>query len=228
MMKQVSRSCKQPQSKLVSHFPRLSQLVGHSFRVKASATPPRVAAYIKDVLIGEEFEIGECSYCIGKPTVITSSERKLKIPKFCSIRAGDTILLGRNHQTNWVTTYPFRAFPKDWPKAEFSASAEADGTSKGDVVIGNDVWIAYAITILSGATIGDGAVIESKSLVTKDFEPYSIVGGNPARLIKKGLTNKQSANCWNSSGGIGASNKSRKTWELSAATTYQEYPNYDN
>ena len=107
---------------------------------------------------------------------------KLIIGKFCMI-ASDVkfIMNGANHLTNSLTTYPFAIFGNGWEKA-------MDGKSypqKGDIHIGNDVWIGYNATIMAGVTIGDGAIIATNSTVIKDVEPYSIVGGNPAKEIKK-------------------------------------------
>ena len=107
---------------------------------------------------------------------------KLSIGKFCMI-ASDVkfIMNGANHFTNALTTYPFAIFGKGWEKA-------MDGKTypqKGDINIGNDVWIGYNATIMAGVTIGDGAIIATNSTVVKDVKPYSIVGGNHANEIKK-------------------------------------------
>ena len=91
------------------------------------------------------------------------------------------IMNGANHLSSSVSSYPFAIFGKDWSHA-------MDGKSyptKGNTVIGNDVWIGYNATLMPGITIGDGAIIASNSTVTKDVTPYSIVGGNPAELIRK-------------------------------------------
>ena len=107
---------------------------------------------------------------------------KLIIGKFCMIASDVTFIMnGANHLTDAVSTYPFAIFGADWQNA-------MDGKTypyKGDLVIGNDVWIGYKATIMAGVTIGDGAIIASNSVVTKDVEPYSIIGGNPAKLIRK-------------------------------------------
>lgn len=106
---------------------------------------------------------------------------KLIIGKFCMIASDVTFIMnGGNHLTEATTAYPFAIFGGAWENA-------MDGKSyptKGDTIIGNDLWIGYGATIMPGITIGDGAIIASKSVVTKDIEPYTIVGGNPAKLIK--------------------------------------------
>ncbi len=107
---------------------------------------------------------------------------KLIIGKFCMI-ASDVkfIMNGANHLTNSLTTYPFAIFGNGWEHA-------MDGKiypQKGNINIGNDVWIGYNATIMAGVTIGDGAIIATNSTVIKDVAPYSIVGGNPAIEIKK-------------------------------------------
>ncbi len=107
---------------------------------------------------------------------------KLIIGKFCMI-ASDVkfIMNGGNHLTNAISTYPFVIFGHGWENA-------MDGKEhplKGDTKIGNDVWIGFNSTIMPGITIGDGAIIATNSTVVKDVEPYTIVGGNPAREIKK-------------------------------------------
>lgn len=107
---------------------------------------------------------------------------KLTIGKFCMI-ASDVkfIMNGANHLTNALTTYPFAIFGNGWENAMYNKSYP----QKGDINIGNDVWIGYNATIMAGVNIGDGAIIATNSTVTKDVEPYSIVGGNPAKEIKK-------------------------------------------
>ncbi|BDS12415.1 CatB-related O-acetyltransferase [Aureispira anguillae] len=110
------------------------------------------------------------------------NEDKLVIGKFCMI-ASDVkfIMNGANHLSDAITSYPFAIFGNGW-------EAAMDGKEypqKGDVLIGNDVWIGYNATIMAGVKIGDGAIIATNSTVVKDVPPYSIVGGNPATVIKK-------------------------------------------
>jgi acetyltransferase-like isoleucine patch superfamily enzyme len=106
---------------------------------------------------------------------------KLIIGKYCSIAAGVTVLLGGNHRTDWVTTYPFGHIHE----GTFPCMAAGHPATKGDVRIGNDVWLGMRSTIMSGVTIGDGAVVAANSHVVKDVPPYTIVGGNPARPIRQ-------------------------------------------
>ncbi|WP_339926469.1 CatB-related O-acetyltransferase [uncultured Cyclobacterium sp.] len=107
---------------------------------------------------------------------------KLTIGKFCMIASEVKFIMnGANHLTNSLTTYPFAIFGNGWENAMEGKSYP----QKGDINIGNDVWIGYNATIMAGVTIGDGAIIATNSTVIKDVEPYSIVGGNPAKEIKK-------------------------------------------
>jgi acetyltransferase-like isoleucine patch superfamily enzyme len=105
----------------------------------------------------------------------------LTIGSFCSIADRVMVYLGGNHRADWVTTYPFPAFPDRW---ETARGIEGHPATNGDVTIGSDVWIGSGAAIMSGVTVGDGAVIGAESVVTKDVEPYAIVAGNPAQLIR--------------------------------------------
>lgn len=109
---------------------------------------------------------------------------KLKIGKFCSIACGAKFLFtGGNHSMQSCSTYPFPIFWEEWGLYKEDVSSAWD--NKGDIVIGNDVWIGFEAVILSGVQIGDGAVIGTRALVTKDVPPYTIVGGVPAKPIRK-------------------------------------------
>lgn len=115
---------------------------------------------------------------------------KLIIGKFCQIASGVTFIMnGANHLQDSVSTFPFAIFSNDWKDAMEGKSYP----TKGNTEIGNDVWIGFDATIMPGVKIGDGAIIGSKSVVTKDVEPYSIVGGNPARLIRKRFSDEKIA-----------------------------------
>lgn len=107
---------------------------------------------------------------------------KLKIGKFCAIAKGVKFIMnGANHKMSGFTTYPFYIFGQGWEK---SLPTAGELPYKGDTVIGNDVWLGYESTIMAGVTIGHGAIIASKSVVTNDVPAYSIVGGNPAKFLK--------------------------------------------
>jgi len=107
---------------------------------------------------------------------------KLIIGKFCAI-AKDVkfIMNGANHKNSGFSTYPFFIFGNGWEKAE---PKEGQLPYKGDTIIANDVWIGYDVTIMPGVKIGNGAIIATKSVVTKDIPNYAVVGGNPAKIIK--------------------------------------------
>lgn len=108
----------------------------------------------------------------------------LVIGRFCSIACGAKFLFNSaNHRMSSLSTYPFPLFFEEWGLDMKNVADSWD--NKGDIVIGNDVWIGYEAVILAGVTIGDGAVIGSRALVTKDVAPYTIVGGIPAKPIRK-------------------------------------------
>ena len=112
------------------------------------------------------------------------NEDKLKIGKFCSIACGAKFLFtSGNHAMKSLSTYTFPIFFEEWGLDPRDIRSAWD--NKGDIVIGNDVWIGYEAVILSGVKIGDGAIIGTRAVVTKDVAPYTIVGGVPARPIRK-------------------------------------------
>lgn len=109
---------------------------------------------------------------------------KLIIGKFCSIACGARFLFNSaNHSMTSLATYPFPIFFEEWG-LDVSHITDA-WDNKGDIVIGNDVWIGYEAVIFAGVTIGDGAIIGTRAVVTKDVPPYTIVGGVPAKPIRK-------------------------------------------
>jgi virginiamycin A acetyltransferase len=108
---------------------------------------------------------------------------RLIMGKFCAIACGARFIMsGANHSQIGFATYPFFIFGNGWEK---QAPDDDHSTHKGDIVLENDVWLGYQATVLPGITIGDGAIVGAKSVVTRDVEPYTIVGGNPARVIRK-------------------------------------------
>ena len=109
---------------------------------------------------------------------------RLVIGKFCSIACGTKfIFTSANHSLKSLSTYPFPIFFEEWDLDVKNVTDAWD--HKGDIIIGNDVWIGYEAVILSGVTIGDGAIIGTRAVVTKDVPPYTIVGGIPAKPIRQ-------------------------------------------
>lgn len=119
--------------------------------------------------------VGKKTYGEIHVTDFSPADTKLYIGSYCSIAPNVRFLLGGEHQLYSISTYPFRVLT-------FGESREAG--SKGDIVVKDDVWIGDGAIICSGVNIGQGAVIAAGAVVTKDVEPYAIVGGNPAKLIK--------------------------------------------
>ncbi len=114
---------------------------------------------------------------------------RLIIGRFCSIACGAKFLFtSANHAMRSLSTYPFPIFFEEWGLDRTRVADAWD--NKGDIVVGNDVWIGYEAVILSGVTIGDGAIIGARAVVTRDVPPYAIVGGVPARLIRKRFDDK--------------------------------------
>lgn len=108
---------------------------------------------------------------------------KLIIGKFCALARGVKFIMnGANHKTSGLSTFPFFIFGNGW---ESAAPEPGDLPYKGDTRVGNDVWIGYDCLIMPGVTIGNGAIISSRSVVVSDVPAYSIVGGNPAKVIRQ-------------------------------------------
>jgi virginiamycin A acetyltransferase len=149
--------------------------------------------YLKNFITRENIVVGDYTY-YDDPDGPENFEQNvlyhfpfigdtLRIGKFCAIAKNVTFIMnGANHKLSGFSTYPFQIFGKGWEKVMPDTT---DLPFKGDTEIGHDVWIGYDATIMPGVKIGHGAVIASKSVVTSDVPPYSIVGGNPAQLIKK-------------------------------------------
>ncbi|HZC82302.1 MAG TPA: CatB-related O-acetyltransferase, partial [Nitrospiraceae bacterium] len=123
------------------------------------------------------YQIGDWTY--GRPDIIWGDEgATVRIGRFCSFASGVMILMGSEHCIDWVSTYPFNIL------FERAKGLPLPSRTKGDVVIGHDVWFGTDALILSGVTIGNGAVIGARSVVTRDVAPYSIVAGVPARHLR--------------------------------------------
>ena len=146
---------------------------------------PLPGAAADDVASGR-LTIGDHSY--GAPTInaYPGDTATVRIGKFCATALGVEVFIGGNHRTDWVATYPFRIMFDLPGKLEDGAPS-----SKGDVVIGHDVWIGKGAKILSGVTIGNGAVIGAYSVVSRDVRPYAVVVGNPGVEVKRRFTDEQ-------------------------------------
>lgn len=136
---------------------------------------PKASIYMSENPKYIKYQVGDYTY--GKPEIYGFGEN-LKIGRYCSIGPNVTFLLGGNHRVDWVSTYPFNALYKEFEYIKGHPS------SKGEIVIKNDVWLGAESMILSGVTIGNGAVIGSRSVVTKSIPAYAIAVGNPAKVIK--------------------------------------------
>ncbi len=131
--------------------------------------------------LSDSFEVGRGTY--GNPRVSSWKEiprATLKIGAFCSFADGVHFFLGGEHNTNWISTFPFCSFDPVLREA-----TPGHPKTKGDIIVGNDVWFGTDATIMSGVTIGTGAVIGAKAVVAKDVAPYAIVVGSPAREVRK-------------------------------------------
>lgn len=131
----------------------------------------------------DNVNVGKYSY--GLLTIQSLYEQpneKLNIGNFVSIAPGVQFLMGVNHQLNTITTYPLYS--------RFIQYDKIDASSKGEINIGDEVWLGTNALIMSGVTIGKGAIVAAGSIVTKDIPPYHIYGGNPAKLIKPRFTDE--------------------------------------
>ena len=159
-------------------------------------TSDKQTVYLKNVISNPNIEVGDYTMYndfvhdpidFEKNNVLYHypvNKDKLKIGKFCSVACGAKFLFtSANHTMKSLSTYPFPIFFEEWGLDGKDISNAWD--NRGDIVIGNDVWIGYEAVILSGVTIGDGAIIGTRAVVTKDVPPYTIVGGVPAKPIRK-------------------------------------------
>jgi virginiamycin A acetyltransferase len=146
--------------------------------------------FLKNFITRPNIEVGDYSY-YDDPKGAGQFEKnvlyhfdfigdRLVIGRFCSIAAETRFIMnGGNHATTWLTTYPFPIFGEGWEVA-----TPESWPNRGDTIVGHDVWIGYGCTIMPGVQIGNGAIVATNSVVTRDVEPFAIVGGNPAELIR--------------------------------------------
>jgi acetyltransferase-like isoleucine patch superfamily enzyme len=154
------------------------------FFTRALLSFGRIATRVSWFVSGTNVQIGEFSY--GTPKVLMLTDKyRLVIGKFCSIGFRVRIIVDMNHRPDWISTYPFGELIRGL------ARNPGHPSGRGDMVIGNDVWIGQDALILPGVQIGDGAVIGAGSVVTRNVGDYEIVAGNPARHIGHRFTDKQ-------------------------------------
>ena len=152
--------------------------------------------YLKDVVSGTNIQVGDYTMYndfVNDPRDFEKNNvlyhypvngDRLEIGKFCSIACGAKFLFtSANHALRSLSTYPFPVFFDEWELDAKDIRSAWD--NKGDIILGNDVWVGYEAVILSGVTIGDGAIIGTRAVVTKDVPPYTIVGGIPAKPIRR-------------------------------------------
>ena len=167
---------------------------------KTKTTYPRTGdtqtVYLKRVVTDANVEVGEYTMYndfVNDPRDFQKNNvlyhypinrDRLRIGKFCSIACGAKfIFTSANHKLGSLSTYPFPLFFEEWDLDKANLTDSWD--NKGDIAIGNDVWIGYEAVVMQGVTIGDGAIIGARAVVTKDIPPYTIVGGVPAKPIRK-------------------------------------------
>lgn len=150
--------------------------------------------FLKNVVSGDNIEVGDFSYYHDPENARAFQEKcvryhfdflgdVLRIGKFCALATGvEFIMNGATHAMNGLSTYPFHIFQNGWEQ-DYDLSI-FPAQSKGDTVVGHDVWIGTQATILPGVTIGSGAIIGAKAVVASDVPPYAIVVGNPGRVIR--------------------------------------------
>jgi len=169
--------------------------------------------FLKNIITRKNIEVGDFTYYDDFEDPLAFEKNvlyhfdfigdKLIIGKFCAIASGVKFIMnGANHEIEPISTFPFAIFGNGWEKINEGADLTKKYPYKGDTIIGNDVWIGHDVTIMPGVKIGSGAIIGAKAVVTKDVPDYAIVGGNPARLIRKRFDDKSielllSVNWWN-------------------------------
>ena len=146
--------------------------------------------YLKNIITNPQIIVGDYTYYDDAQDIHNFEKNvlylfdfigdKLLIGKFCQIAAGVKFIMnGANHPMDGISTYPFKVMGKAWQNASLNP------VNKGDTSIGNDIWIGNSASFMPGVTVGDGAIIAANSVVTGDVAPYTIVGGNPAKEIRK-------------------------------------------
>lgn len=167
---------------LLSKIPLLRSFIRNYNKLKFNNEWRRLNPH-NETIVGERYfpmevvSVGKASYgMLNIQSLYVTAAEKLIIGNYVSIAPGVTFLLGVNHQTETVSTFPLYS--------KLVKRSPVDAISKGPIVVGDEVWIGTDAKIFSGITIGKGAIIAAGAIVTKDVPPYAIVGGNPAKIIR--------------------------------------------
>jgi len=149
--------------------------------------------FLKPIVTSEKIEVGDYTYYDDAAADPTEFERnnvlygygpeRLVIGRYCALAEGVRfVMAGANHAMLGPSTFPFGIFGGAW--AETTMDLVMSAPSRGDTVVGNDVWLGYRTLVMPGVTVGDGAVVAAASVITSDIPPYAIAGGNPARVLR--------------------------------------------
>jgi virginiamycin A acetyltransferase len=174
---------------------RVLSILGNTFRESfVSSTQQTTVDILPNQLLSlnpkfSRYSVGRFSYGCPAPIIIddlSNPQATFKIGSFCSVGPNVTVLLGHEHRIDWVTTYPFSCVFDGFDEIVEHSNA----LTNGSVTIGNDVWIGMNAFILDDVNVSSGAIVGACSVVTKDVEPYTIVAGNPARVVGKRFDEK--------------------------------------
>lgn len=158
---------------------RLSDMIGYNISIYKKSDTPCLTLEDLSRRYPDIIKIGEGTYSGRVYVGIYDSKALLKVGKYCSIAGDISFILGGNHNKGWVTTYPFSAF---WKEASYIKTTRI--MMHSGIKIGNDVWVGHGCTILSGSRISDGVIVGAGSVLPAHvYPPYSIVVGNPAKVV---------------------------------------------
>lgn len=157
--------------------------------------------FLKPLIESDKIIVGDYTYYddpdhptefVTRNVLYAYGPEKLVIGRYCALATGTRfIMAGANHPTIGASTFPFTIFGGEWAQRTLDVFARIE--SRGDTVVGNDVWLGYRSLVMPGVTIGDGAIIAAGSVVTADVPPYTVVGGNPAKPIRQRFTDTEVA-----------------------------------